>query len=417
MANPLLSQASLQRRTLGVLALAQIFVGTVNGLGIGAGSLFIAHVTGTDALGGMASTLITLGGAVMAAPLARLAVRRGRRVSLTTACLLALAATATLVVSGSFTLGWLALVGFFVLGSSSALNLQARFAAVDLSAPNRRGRDMSMVIWATTLGVVAGPSIVPVGDRIGIPLGLGELTGAYLLSGIGIVVITVIVWVLLRPDPLLAAAKFAAQGADVTDAASKQRGTPALKVALKQHPKVLWLIVIIAAAHATMVGIMALTPLHLEHEGQSLTLIMVAMSAHTGGMYILAPVFGMLADRLGKRVIVVTGAVIFASSIAANLLLPAQLGLVGLALLGFGWSAVTVSASAMLSDVAPHESLPIVQGRSDTVMGFAGAAAGAIAGPIVAVGDFALLNVLMLVPVVTIVIGAVHGLRVAPRSA
>lgn len=415
MANPLSSppdqaaQAAehpAQRRTLVVLSLAQIFVGLVNGLGIGAGSLFVAHVTGQDALGGMAATLVTLGGAAMSAPLATLAAKCGRRVSLTTACLIALVSTAALVASGVFMLGWLVMVGFFGLGSSSALNLQARFAAVDLALPSRRGRDMSLVIWATTIGVVAGPAIVPVGDSLGVPLGLGELTGAYVLSGIGLVIITGIIWVFLRPDPLQVAGK--PEGETTAD--------PATKFTLRAHPRVLWVVVIIAAAHATMVGIMALTPVHLEHAGQPLTLIMIAMSAHTGGMYVLSPVFGILSDRMGKRAVVVLGAALLVAAIIANIALPEHLGLTGLALLGFGWSAVTVAASAQLNDESPRHARPVIQGRSDTVMGLAGAAAGASAGFIVAWLGFDWLNLLMLACVALILVGTLFGLRTGQSS-
>ena len=277
-----------QRRTLAVLSLAQIFVGLANGLAVGVGSLFVVRVTGVDALGGMAATLVTLGGAVMSAPLARLAARRGRRISLTTACVVALTATAVLVISGAFDLGWLVMIGFFGLGASSSLTLQARFAAVDLAQPHRRGRDMSLVIWMTTIGVVAGPSIVPLGDRLGVPLGLGELTGAYVLSGTGLLIVTFVVWVFLRPDPLQAA------GAQ----AGESTANPETAFRILHHPRILWVVVMIASAHAMMVGIMAMTPVHLEHAGQALPLIMLAMSAHTGGMYVLSPVFGFLADSV-----------------------------------------------------------------------------------------------------------------------
>ena len=397
-----------QRRTLVVLSLAQIFVGLVNGLAIGAGSLFVVRVTGQDALGGMASTLVTLGGAVMSAPLARLAARRGRRISLTTACAVALASTALLIVSGAFDLGWLVMVGFFGLGASSALTLQARFAAVDLAQPHRRGRDMSLVIWMTTIGVVAGPSIVPLGDSIGVPLGLGELTGAYALSGTGLLLVTLIVWVFLRPDPLQVN-RLQSRGSQSHDASQgTTTANPDTSFRIRDHSRVIWVVIMISAAHATMVGIMALTPVHLEHAGQTLPLIMLAMSAHTGGMYVLAPVFGILSDRVGRPATVLLGAGILAASIAANLTLPESLGIVGLALLGFGWSAVTVAASALLNDVTPQHARPVVQGRSDMTMGFAGAGAGALAGVVVATAGFDWLNWIMLAAVALIVWGAVR---------
>ena len=47
-------------------------------------------------------------------------------------------------------------VGLLLFGGGTAANLQARYAAVDLAAPERRGRQLSLVVWATTIGAVAG---------------------------------------------------------------------------------------------------------------------------------------------------------------------------------------------------------------------------------------------------------------------
>ena len=382
-----------QRRTVTVLAAAQVFVGLGNGLALGVGSLYAAAVTGHDEFGGLAATLVTLGGAVMSGPLARLAGSRGRRASLTLAASISLLGTLLLITGGVLERWWIALPGFLVLGASSAFNLQARFAAVDLASPRHRARDMSIVIWMTTVGVVVGPLLVPVGDALFMPFGLPSLVGAYVLSAGALLVILLIISVFLRPDPLLASGV-------------STRGRPQERIRFRDHPALIWTIVIIASAHAVMVGVMALTPVHLEHEGQSLQLIMLSMSSHTAGMYVLSPLFGVLADRVGRRRTVGVGAVLLGASLAANLLLPASLGFVGLALLGFGWSAATVAGSALLSDLAPLPARPFVQGRSDAVMGFAGAGAGLVAGPIVTGLGFSALNMLMLVIVGLMVMAA-----------
>jgi predicted MFS family arabinose efflux permease len=84
---------------------------------------------------------------------------------------------------------------------------------------------------------------------------------------------------------------------------------------------------------------------------------------------------------------------------------------IGLFLLGLGWSAATVSGSALLSVSLPVEQKTNVQGLSDSLMNLSGALGGALAGTVVALYMFTGLNLVALVPVVTIVILSVFAAR------
>ena len=386
-------QHPAQRRTLAVLSLAQALGGLSNGVALGVGSLLVAQVTGQAGLAGLAATLLTLGGAALAVPLSRLAQRRGRRIALTSGALLALAGAVTLAVGGTLDSPAIVLPGFFVLGGAMAVNLQSRFAATDLSSPARRGRDLSLVVWMTTIGVVVGPNLIGPGDALGIGLGLPPLVGAYLLSAAAMAVVAIVLWTLLRPDPLL----------ESRMGVPPRSSPPRLRLA--QHPRALAAVVAVAAAHATMVGVMALTPVHLDHAGQHLGVIGFTMSAHTAGMYALSPLFGWLTDRVGARATVLTGAAILLLAILANLALPVSLAPVGLALLGLGWSAATVAGSTLVAAAVEPALRPALQGRSDLVMGLSGAAAGAAAGPLLGLAGYAGLNLAML-PIIAVVAGA-----------
>lgn len=61
------------------------------------------------------------------------------------------------VAIGSFPL---LLAGFALIGAGQAANLQSRFAATDLATDATRGRDLSIVVWTTTVGAVLGPNLV-----------------------------------------------------------------------------------------------------------------------------------------------------------------------------------------------------------------------------------------------------------------
>jgi MFS family permease len=84
---------------------------------------------------------------------------------------------------------------------------------------------------------------------------------------------------------------------------------------------------------------------------------------------------------------------------------------VGLFFLGLGWSASTVSASALLSEILPTAEKTKVQGFSDTLMNLSGAFGGAVAGGILTLFTFGGLNAAALIPVVFIVLATTFSAR------
>ena len=171
-----------QQRVLTVLALGQILGGLGTGATLALGALLITEVSGNSALSGMASTMNTLGAALVAIPLARLAQRRGRRVSLTTGAIVAVLGAAVIVVASTLNVLPALLVGMGLLGAGTALNLQSRFAATDAAAASTRARDLSLVVWSTTVGAVVGPNLFGPGEAIGRALGLPPFTGCLLYT-------------------------------------------------------------------------------------------------------------------------------------------------------------------------------------------------------------------------------------------
>jgi MFS family permease len=369
----------LQRKTVWVLSSAQV----MGGLGIGAtvsvGALLAAEVSGSDAWSGMAATMSTLGAAALALPLARFAGRRGRRPALGFGSTLAGASAILLVFAAAIGSFPLLLLAFALSGAGSATNLQARFAATDLARPTRRGRDLSLVVWSTTIGSVLGPNLIEPGEAIGELLGMPTLTGPFVFT-VAAQAITVCIYLFgLRPDPLTVAK-------DALGSAPRER--PRLGFAtLRINPRARFAVGAVALSHATMVAVMSMTPVHLYGHGASLVVVGFTISLHIAGMFGLSPVFGWLADRFGRLPVLLGGQAILAAA-----LIVAWLGseshtlvAVSLVLLGLGWSASTIAGSTMLVDSVPVGDRPGVQGVSDLMMNLTGAAGGALAGPTLAV--------------------------------
>lgn len=369
-----ISIPALQRRVRTVLMLGQVMAGLGMGATLAVGAIMVGRLAGSDGFSGLAATFSTLGAALAAVPLARLAARKGRSVSLTTGAMLAsLGGLVTIVASVVGTV-FLLLPGLALVGVGTAVNLQSRFAATDLAAAATRGRDLSLVVWATTVGAVSGPNLITPGEFLGGLLGLPELAGPFVLTTIAQATAAVLYFTALRPDPLLLAQERAASAA--------RAGKPGATDVKDNRVMMVTAILSIALSHATMVAVMAMTPVHLVHHGASLAIVGFTISLHIAGMYALAPVFGVMSDRLGRIPTILVGqAILVASLLLTGFGSENESAVVaGLVLLGLGWSAATVAGSTLLTESTSVPRRPQVQGISDLVMSGSGAMGGALAG-------------------------------------
>jgi predicted MFS family arabinose efflux permease len=257
------------------------------------------------------------------------------------------------------------------------------------------------VVWATTVGAVVGPNLFGPGEILGAWLGLPEMTGPFFITILSQITATCIFWFGLRPDPLQTAQKLG----DAKAAKPKLSIGTAIQT-LREHPVAAYAVATIALSHMVMVSVMSMTPAHLEQHGASLAVVGFTISIHIGGMYAFSPIFGWLADKFGKIKTVLLGQTIYVAALlfAGIGMENEQSVLLGLFLLGLGWSASTVSASALLSSSLPAEQKTNVQGMSDSLMNLSGALGGAVAGSIMAALMFVGLNLSAMAPVSLILI-------------
>jgi len=390
-----------QQKTVRVLALGQALGGFGLGATLSVGALLAVELSGTPAWSGAAATLATLGAAFWAIPLANLAYQRGRRVALASGAGIAILGAAAMILAATIRSFPVELIALFLLGAASAVQLQARFAATDIPTGLPKGKDLSLVVWATTVGAVIGPNLIAPGEALGRYLGMAELAGPFVFTIIAQLSSTLVFWFFLRPDPLLIARELAGL--------PPKRKNPKVSEALsivRQFPLAGYAISTIALSHLVMVAVMAMTPAHLHGAGHNLAAVGFTISLHIAGMYAFAPVFGVLTDRIGARPTIMLGQALLIAALAT-----AGLGqfsfaavVVGLFLLGLGWSAATVAASTLLTEVLPVAEKTKVQGFSDTLMNLSGAFGGAIAGTIMTLYTFGGLNAVALLPVVAIVV-------------
>lgn len=388
--------ARIRRRTLWVLSLGQVLGGVAFGATISLGAILATDISGDETFSGLATALVTLGTAAFAVPLASFARRRGRRPALASGMLLALAGVLVVVLAAGIRSFPVLLLGFALIGAGQAANLQSRFAAADLATVSSRGRDLSIVVWATTIGAVLGPNLVGPGQALGDSLGMPALTGPYLFTVVAQVLAVALYIVALRPDPLLLAQRIAAAPTTV-----------AARVAGPDRPLLArYAIVAIAGAHGVMVAVMAMTPVHLMHHGASIEVVGLTISLHIAGMYALSPVFGVLADRWGRIATVLLGQGVLAASLLTAALGQASTAAVTIALvlLGLGWSASTVAGAALLVEASSEDRRTRRQGRSDLAMSLVGGVGAILAGVVLSWIGYGGLALVALVIVVAVLV-------------
>lgn len=401
------------RGRLAALIISQILAGVGVASGIAVGGLLAERLSGTVALAGFAQTSSVLGAGLWAIPLARLAGRRGRRWGLGAGYLLALVGTGLIFLAAAVQFVPLLFVGTAAFGAATAAGLQARFAAAEVVGVRYRARALSVVMWATTLGSVAGPNLSEVGSRLGRSLGIEPLTGPYLFSLIA-----------FAGAALVLSVGLSGRGtAEVDHDPSRPAQRPtglvrAIRTGLRD-PRTRLAVVAVICSHTIMVGVMVMTPLHMTHHGMTLDLVGLVLSIHIFGMYGASPIMGWLTDRLGGAAVIGIGVIIFAGALVLGGFADTTSGPVislALGLLGLGWSAGMIGGSSLLAASVSDQDRVSLQGGTDALMNLAAAGSSALSGLVMGLAGFPALNLVAAVVGVPMAVLALRGM-LARRAA
>ncbi|WP_402467689.1 MFS transporter [Isoptericola aurantiacus] len=235
------------------------------------------------------------------------------------------------------------------------------------------------------------------------------LAGPFLLGGVAYAAAGLVLWALLRPDPLLQAR---ADAAAEQVAAVSRTEAPATTTAAGPVPAVaavpqgnaaadravgrtvLLAGTIMVLTQGVMVAIMTMTPVHMAHHGHAVAVAGFVIAVHVGMMYLPSPLSGWLTDRYGPvPVAVAAAATLLAAGLVSAFVPPSSVaGLaVGLGLLGLGWSLGLVSGTALLTTSVPLATRARTQGGVDLAVALAGAAGGLGSGFVVAASSYAAL--------------------------
>lgn len=405
------SRHPAQRRTLTVLVVAQIFSGAGLAAGITVGALLAQDMLGSTGLAGVPAAIFTVGSAAAAVGVGRISQRAGRRAGLSLGYLTGAVGSFGVVVaavSGSVVVLFASLL---VYGAGTATSLQARYAGADLAAPAHRARAISTVLIATTLGAVVGPNLVTPMATLAQAWGIPPLSGPFALSGLAYALAALVLWVLLRPDPLVLARGLAVTEHPETVAAVAARTWSAPIVAGTT---------VMVVTQLVMAAIMTMTPIHMQHHGHGVGAAGFVIAVHVAGMYLPSLLSGVLVDRFGAGLVAVAAASTLVAAGLAAAWAPADSVLalaVALGLLGLGWNLGLVAGTTMIADATPVATRARTQGTVDVGIAVAGAGGGLGSGLVVAAADYpglALLGAGIAVLIVPALVWSNHGRR-GPR--
>lgn len=398
-------QQKLYKRTLLIISISQMFGGAGLAAGITVGALLAQQMLGTDAYAGLPAAMFTMGSAVAAFFVGKLSQKHGRRIGLAAGFIVGGLGAIGVVLSAVINSIILLLVSLLIYGAGTATNLQARYAGTDLANKKQRATAISITMVMTTFGAVAGPNLVGVMGRFAHSIGIPELAGPFILSAAAFILAGLVLFVMLRPDPLLIANMIESYKQEHT-----YKGQAVTEEVKENKRGITVGAIVMILTQIVMVAIMTMTPVHMGHHGHALSAVGLVIGFHVGAMYLPSLVTGMLIDKIGRTTMSIAGGVILLAAGVIAAIAPSDsliLLIVALSLLGLGWNLGLISGTAQIVDATIPSTRAKTQGKIDVFIALAGASGGAMSGMVVANSSYAALSLaggvlaFMLIPVVT----------------
>ncbi|MCY8847861.1 MFS transporter [Bacillus inaquosorum] len=397
-------QKALYKRTLFVVSISQIFGGAGLAAGVTVGALIAQQMLGTDAFAGLPSALFTLGSAGSALFVGRLSQRYGRRTGLSAGFVIGGLGAIGVIIAAIINSFFLLFTSLLIYGAGTATNLQARYAGTDLANNKQRATAVSITMVFTTFGAVAGPSLVNVMGNFALSIGVPSLAGPFILAAAAYILAGVVLFIMLRPDPLVIARTI-----EATNPESSDKGDLKTTEHTENKRGIIVGAAIMVLTQIVMVAIMTMTPVHMSHHGHGLGAVGLVIGFHIGAMYLPSLVTGVLVDKLGRTVMAIaSGTTLLLAGLMAAFAPGDSMVLlvIALSLLGLGWNFGLISGTALIVDSTETATRAKTQGTVDVMIALSGAAGGALSGMIVAGSSFLTLSftggilALLLIPVV-----------------
>ena len=338
-------------------------------------SLTFVLVTGARGLLGLGPAIFLIASGLTGLVAGRLMDRFGRRPVLAGGFVVGSAGCALTALAAHTASTPAVIVGFALVGASSATALLIRAAAGDMYPPERRARGISYVLVGSVFGAILGPTVFS-------PLFAGKdvdadtLTVPWLAaSGLSLVAAAIVTAV--RPDPKRVAELLAPQRL-----AGEAPEAPARLREIVGRPGVVTAMLAAFASFGVMVSVMNLTGYFVveEHHHDQADVFPI-VGAHVLGMYALVLVVGAVIDRVGRTSALAGGLLVMgASTLALGWWESVPATAILLFGLGIGWNISYVAATAQLADLTRPSERGKLFGLNDLLAALLGATLALVGG-------------------------------------
>ncbi len=385
------------------LALSQAFVGTGTQMITALGALAILQLTHSATLTGLGTAIIGLSRFVISYPAGKISDRFGRKPALAIGIALGIVGAPLIGMSilwGSFPL---LLAGFLIFSLGMGMTQQLRVAAADMYPPSHRGVGTGYVLMGSLVGAIIAPAIIALAQDLSPGLAIDPIGLPWLF--VPLLTVPALFLVLsLRPDPREIARNLGEHypGYEVVSiTADEAKPEIGLGKLLGYYPT-LAAVVASMAAQGNMAMMMFITSLALQAHGYSLAAISISVSIHVIGMFGFTVPLGRMADKLGRKVVLLAGVAVAGAGSMLVPYSPSYFAITtGTFLVGLGWSAVYVAATTLIADTCPAEVRGRAVGINDTFGYIPGIILPLVAGPLAAtagLGAVGWLGMLIMVP-------------------
>lgn len=376
---------AIQRRLIATLFVSQSLFSAAQIAAFVVMPIISVELSGSATSAGLPSTFFLLGRAAAAYPAGWLMGRLGRRIGLSLGFLIATAGAILSVLA----IGWISFavfsLGALFGGMGRGVSELARYAAAEVQTPDKRAKAIGLIVFAGTVGAIVGPLLVVPSSHLAVRLSLDPQTGPYIVAALLTWVSFVLIFIFLRPDPMLIG-RALSPGDEGTIIDPVEKAQRSLGQIFGGWPVRLALLAMVIG-QLVMTLLMVITPLHMnqaQHDTQAISWVIMA---HTLGMFGLSGVTGWLIDRAGQSIIIAAGALVLASSAIIAPLTSTVPGLaVALFLLGLSWNFCFIAGSSLLSSSLRPDERGRTQGASDTMVSLASGAGSLSTGFIFALG-------------------------------
>jgi MFS family permease len=375
----------LIKRNTTLFALAQSFNGAGMQLAYGLGPLMVLALSDSPSLAGLSVALLGISRFLVAYPVGKIMDTYGRKPGILLGQALGLVGAVIVGLSMSAHSVMLLVGGMLVFGMGMSAAQQMRVAATDMFPPHMRARALGYVALGSMVGMVISPILVKVAETMAPNAGYDPLGLPWLLLPLLIVPGMVLVR-FVRPDPMeigMHLERYYPQHTPSPVSRNNPRGEFSAR-ALLRHLPIRVAMVCNCAGQGNMAIMMVLTSLVLHHHGHSIAAISMSHAFHSAGMFAFTIPLGKLADRIGRRIVMFGGV---ATTLAAAGLVAFTAAYwsitLGTFLVGVGWAAANVAATALIADYAETEQRGRSIGLSDSLAAVMTVLMAVVTGPLI----------------------------------